>query len=104
EPFYLATAAAHRTRIIPIHGPIPGEPASEFPQDQIANAIRGAARPAALTEIRRVTEYEAYYLDRKNQLPLPAIFVQFNDQDRSTYYIDPQTAQIVQTYNSHSRR
>ena len=107
EPFYLATAASHRTRIIPVHDTIHGEPAgesaSEFSQDQIANAIRGAAGPATLTEIRRVTEYEAYYLDRKNQLPLPVIFVRFNDQDRSTYYIDPQTAQIVQTYNSHSR-
>jgi hypothetical protein len=107
EPFYLATAAMHRTRIIPIHDTIHGEPAgesaSEFSQDQIVNAIRGAAGPATLTETRRVTEYEAYYLDRKNQLPLPVIFVQFNGQDRSTYYIDPQTAQIVQTYNSHSR-
>jgi hypothetical protein len=105
EPFYLAMAASHRTRIIPvhdtIHGETAGESASEFSQDQIANAIRGAA--GSLTEIRRVTEYEAYYLDRKNLLPLPAIFVRFNDHDRSTYYIDPQTAQIVQTYNSHSR-
>jgi PepSY-associated transmembrane protein len=107
EPFYLAMAASHRTRIIPVHGTIHGEPAgesaSEFSQDQIANAIRDAAGPATLTEIRRVTEYEAYYLDRKNQLPLPVIFAQLNDQARSTYYIDPQTARIVQTYNSHSR-
>ena len=100
EPYYVATGAMHRTRIIPIHG----EPSAEFSQPQIVEALSNAARPAALTEVRRVTEYEAYYLDRKNQLPLPAIFAQFNDQDRSTYYIDPYTAQIVQSYNSHSRR
>ena len=104
EPYYVATAATHRTRIIPIEGPFQGEPSAEFSQSQILAALRGAASPAALTEVRRVTEYEAYYLDRKNQLPLPAIFAQFNDQDRSTYYIDPHTAQIVQSYNSHSRR
>jgi PepSY-associated TM region len=108
EPFYLATADSHRTRVIPVSGsgpgPIGGEPASEFSQDRIVNAIRGAAGPATLTDLRQVTEYEAYYVDRKNQLPLPVIFVQFNDQDRSTYYIDPRTAQIVQSYNSHSRR
>ena len=104
EPYYLATAAMHRTRIIPILGKSAGESVAEFSQDQIVEALRSGATPAALTKVKRVTEYEAYYLDRKNQLPLPVIFVQFNDQDRSTYYIDPHTAQIVQTYNSHSRR
>ena len=56
-----------------------------------------------MTQARLVTQYEAYYLDRENQLPLPAIFVQLDDPGRSMYYIDPKTARIVQGYNSHSR-
>jgi len=57
----------HRTRIMPLHG----ESASEFSQNQIVKALRSAASPGALAEVRRVTEYEAYYLDRKNRLPCP---------------------------------
>jgi len=47
--------------------------------------------------------YEAYYLDRQHRHPLPVIFVQLSDQENSIYYIDPKTARIVQSYNSHAR-
>ena len=40
-----------------------------------------------MTQVRTVTEYEAYYLDRHHLLPLPAIFIQLNDPQRSMYYM-----------------
>ena len=43
-------------------------------------------------------------MDRRNRLPLPVIFVQLNDKESSSYYVDPKTARIVQSYNSYSRR
>jgi hypothetical protein len=99
EPAYLAAFAPNQTRVIPVRG----RPAAEFDRDQIITALQKAARPFALTRVRLVTEYEAYYLDRNNQLPLPVIFVQLNDPARSMYYVDPKTARIVQGYNSNSR-
>ena len=99
EPAYLAAFAPNQTRVIPVRG----RPAAEFDRHQIIAALQKAARPFALTQVRQVTEYEAYYLDRNNQLPLPVIFVQLNDPARSMYYIDPKTARIVQGYNSNSR-
>ncbi len=100
EPFYLATGAGNQTRIVPLQG----EPQTEFPSEQIAQALRTAALPAALLQVRLVTDYEAYYLDRRGRLPLPVVFVQLDDSQRSSYYIDPKTAEIVQGYNASSRR
>ena len=99
EPAFLATASANRTAVIPLTG----APRAEFDRQSIVDALRKAAAPYDITETREVTQYEAYYLDRRNLLPLPAIFVQFNDPQRSMYYIDPKTARIVAGYNSHSR-
>jgi uncharacterized iron-regulated membrane protein len=100
KPFYLATGVLNQTRIVPVRG----EPSAEFSKDQITEVLRRAAQPATLTQVRLVTEYEAYYLDRHNRLPLPVIFVQMNDKESSSYYVDPKTARIVQSYNSYSRR
>jgi hypothetical protein len=50
-----------------------------------------------------VPQYEAYYVDRHNRLPLPVLLVRLNDGQNSTYYIDLKTAVIVQSYNSRSR-
>jgi hypothetical protein len=99
EPAYLAAMGPNETRVIPVHG----QPAAAFDRDQIVAALEKAARPLALAQVRVVKEYESYYLDRNNQLPLPAIFVQLNDSARSMYYIDPKTARILQSYNSNSR-
>lgn len=83
EPYYLATAAVNQSMVIPVRG----EPVSEFSRDKIIRIFTDAARPATLTQIRTVTEYEAYYLDRRHALPLPVIFVQLDDPERSMYYV-----------------
>jgi hypothetical protein len=100
EPVYLARASFNQSLVIPVSG----RPRTEFDYQSIVERLRKAARPYEVIQERTVTMYEAYYLDRKNGLPLPAIFIQFNDPERSMYYIDPKTAQIVEGYNSHSRR
>ena len=99
EPAYVAVLGPKETRVIPVLG----RPAYEFNRDRIFAALERAARPYLLTQVRSVSTYESYYLDRNNELPLPAIFVQLNDSARSAYYIDPKTARIVQSYNSNSR-
>jgi hypothetical protein len=99
EPVYFATAAPGQMLIIPVTG----QPVAEFDHKAIVDALQKAGRPYQITETRLVTQYESYYLDRHHLLPLPAIFVQFNDPERSMYYVDPKTARIVEGYNSHSR-
>jgi hypothetical protein len=99
EPVYLATAAPNQTRIIPVHG----EPVAEFDRERIVNVVRESVRPLTLAEVRVVPQYEAYYVDRHNRLPLPVLLVRLNDAHNSMYYIDLKTAVIVQSYNSRSR-
>ena len=107
DPAYLAIAAPNQTRVVPVSGPLHGfaviAPAVEFDRDRIVDVVKKAALPAPLAEEKILTHYDAYYLDRHNQLPLPVLFVQLADSARSTYYIDPKTARIVQGYNSRSR-
>lgn len=99
EPFYLATAAPQQTRVIPVRG----APTAEFDRAKVIEVLRTTAQPTELTQVRLVTEYESYYLDRHDRLPLPVIFVQLNDSQHSMYYVDPKTARIVHSYNYHSR-
>jgi hypothetical protein len=99
EPFYLATAALNQTRIIPVHG----ESATEFDAGKIIQVMKNALQPLSLAEARLMTEYDAYYQDRQKQRPLPVIYARVNDDENSTYYVDPKTARIVQSYNSRSR-
>jgi len=74
-----------------------GDPAA------ILEAVRHAVQPNQIAETRQVDEYEAYYLDRHGERPLPALFVRLNDDRGSMFYIDPKTASIVEAYDSASR-
>jgi hypothetical protein len=100
EPFYLVSASENQSMVVPIRG----EPSLEFNREKIIEIVERTAMPATITQARTVTEYESYYLDRRHRLPLPVIFVQLNDEERSMYYIDPKTADIVEAYDSLSRR
>ena len=99
EPHYLARASAHDSVIVPVRG----NPASQFDSARILQLVAQASQPASVAETRVVTEYDAYYLDRHRQHPLPALFVRLSDEHRSMFYIDPKTAQIVEAYDDRSR-
>jgi hypothetical protein len=90
EPMYLAKATRGETRIIPLHG----EPIASFDPDRILSAVTGVA------EARLITRYDAYYLDRRGERPLPVVFVRLNDEAHSRYYIDPRTAQVAGSYRA----
>lgn len=49
-----------------------------------------------------ITEYDNYYVDRKNKLPLPVYKVDVSDADKTTYYVNPQTGD-VRSFTTKSR-
>ena len=99
-PAYLASATHNQTRIIPVRG----DPTDSLDRNKIVDVVSQAVQPYAVSQQRWVTEYESYYLDRHALNPLPVLFVQVEDPERSSYYIDPKTATVVASYNSLSRR
>ena len=99
EPVYVARTTAQELTIVPVHG----EPARDFDHRRILDLVAKAVEPARIAEARLVTEYEAYYLDRKHELPLPVLFVRLDGAQGSMYYIDPRTARIVASYGSGGR-
>jgi len=47
-----------------------------------------------------MTQYDAYYLDKNHQRPLPVLYVQLKDDAHSRLYIDPRTARVAGSYSS----
>lgn len=96
EPVYIATLAGGSSQIVPVIGN-----ASEMLDEQrIIAAIRRGARPNSVTELKRLDRYDAYYLDRRHESPLPVMMAKLDDAERTRYYIDIRTGRIVGGYGS----
>ncbi len=96
QPVYLATLERGDTRIIPLDGDI----TRQFENDRVMEVVRKAAGPENLAELRVMNDYDAYYLDRHHERPLPVIFARLNDAENTRYYIDPKTTRVVGSYGS----
>ena len=95
EPVYLATLSDRASRIIPVEG----DPIAELDHEAIIDLVKRAAGPE-LAEARVLTQYDAYYLDRRRERSLPVILARLNDPSHSRFYIDPKTGRIVASYRS----
>jgi hypothetical protein len=96
QPIYMASNGRGETRIVPVNGAARDglDPAD------VMRVLRDAGG-GAVSEMRLIDKYDAYYLDRSGERPLPVISVRLNDAVGSRYYVDPATARIV---GSHSAR
>jgi hypothetical protein len=95
QAVYLASNGRGETRIVPVAGPA----VSGFDPEDVMRVVRLAAGEH-LSELRLMHEYDAYYLDRRSERPLPVVYVRMNDAAASRYYIDPATARVVGAYNA----
>jgi hypothetical protein len=99
EPYYLARESTRISRVVSILG----NSSEQFERAAILRLVAQTSWPAAVAEARVLNEHEAYYLDRHQKHPLPALFVRLNDAHGSTFYIDLKTARIVEAYDDRSR-
>jgi PepSY-associated TM region len=98
EPVYLAALGRRGTRIVPVAGP----PREEFDRQRIVSSVEKASQPNGLAEVRVVDQYDAYYLDRHRERPLPVILARVNDDEQTRFYIDPRTARVAGSYSTRS--
>jgi uncharacterized membrane protein len=96
QPLYLATLADGDSRLIPMSG----DPVAAIEADRIVGLVTKAAGRGGLADIRVIDQYDAYYLDRRRQRPLPVILAELKDANHTRYYIDPKTARVVGNYSS----
>src|SRR5260221_12072256 len=61
EPVYIGTMGRRLTRIVTLGGQV----RAGFEHEQIARIVTNAAGPAGLAELRELTDYDWYYLDRR---------------------------------------
>jgi hypothetical protein len=95
RPLYVATDFAGDTRVIPVSGP----PTRSHDITAVMRAVRAAAG-TSLADLRVLNEYDAYYLDRHHERPLPVVLAVLNDVARTRFYIDPRTASIAGSYSA----
>lgn len=95
-PVYFARGDSS-SLIVTTYGPL-----QRFDMARIADLMAQSSH-GMFEQAREVLEYEPYYIDRHNRLPLPALCVQLNDPERTMFYIDLKTARIVQSYARTSR-
>jgi len=93
QPFALAHHHQNRSLLL--------RPTGEAKEQLTDQEIAAALQTVPLREIRRVFEYEAYYVDRHGRKPLPAVAV--TTAEGETHYIDPKSATVVTSYETRSR-
>jgi hypothetical protein len=96
EAAYLASQDPGKSRVIPVVG----RPAIEFDRPRLEALVTKASQPTGLSEAQFIDEYDAQYLDRHRELPLPVLRVRMKDAQQSTFYIDPRTARVAGSYSS----
>lgn len=94
EPVYIAADDHGGTRVVPVHG----VPARQFDAARVMAMVREALG-SDLSELRVMNEYDAYYIDRRGDRPLPVIYARLSDPVGTRYYIDLATARVVGTYS-----
>jgi hypothetical protein len=90
EPVYLAAG-----KMIPVAN-------AQFDSARIRQIITRAAAPAKVTEQTVLTEYDAWYVDRHGERPLPVLRVGLDDPDRTRLYLDPRTGEVVGLHSERS--
>ena len=93
---YLATLADGQTRVVPVDGAV----TRGFDTQRLMTLVSSAAEVAGGGDVELLDRYDAYYLDRDRELPLPVIRARMHDADETRYYIDPGTGRIVSTYRT----
>jgi hypothetical protein len=96
RPAYLATIVDGETRVLSLDGDL----AVEFDRQGLAELVTAAIAPVGPVEVRLLDRYDAYYLDRRGERPLPVLSVRLNDPEQSRYYVDPRTARVVGGYST----
>jgi hypothetical protein len=92
EPYYVARGVAPELLIAaqPLH-----LRSGAFPLESILERVRQGYAGVGILDSQILTEYDAYYYDRRRLEPLPVLRVKFDDPERTWLYVDPGASRLV---------
>ena len=97
---FLATVQPFEHRLVAVAS---GE-RRRFAREKLLTAARAAMPGAEVVAADDLTEYDAYYGDRRRRsAPLPVLRVRFDDPERTWLYLDPALGRIVHREQRRSR-
>jgi hypothetical protein len=99
KPMYLAFASPFETAIVSENGSVQ----TLLEQQTVQSIVAPAVQPYSIAESRLVTRYELYYVDRKNRLRLPALYLRINDPQQTILYIDMYSGTVARSYSRWER-
>ena len=97
---FLATVQPFEHRLVALGS---GE-THRFDRDELLAAATAAMPDAEVVAVHELTEYDAYYGDRRHRrAPLPVLRLRFDDAERTWLYLDPALGRIVHREQRRSR-
>ena len=99
RPYYSITGPDRKTELIDDAG----HAVAPFGDDFLTAAAQRAVPQGRIVEQVVLQDYDAYYYDRDENLPLPVLRVKFDDPQKSWLYIDPRRGGIVERYEKSGR-
>jgi len=99
EPLYLAIQSPQESRLVPVNF----KADTYFDPDLVTLLVSQGIDPVKVAEAGLIHEYDAYYLDRDGELPLPALRLRLDDSQGSLLYIDVRTARLLASYSREGR-
>jgi hypothetical protein len=69
--------------------------AGELDRDRLISAVQASLPGVAVEDAKWLDRYDAYYYDRRGELPLPVVRVRFLDDSRTWLYADPRRGALV---------
>ncbi len=70
--------------------------------DRVLQIVQAAVQPGDIAETRVMTRYDAYYLDRHGNRPLPVLHVKLDDPEHTQLYIDYRSGRVVAQHSDRS--
>lgn len=94
HPHYRAIDGAGRIRVLTMDGPV----RDTLGEEDVLRLVRGGLQ-ASVTDLRVQREFDAYYVDRRGERPLPVVRVTLAGTGNPRFYVDPRTGRIAGAYH-----
>ena len=94
RPHYRAIDGAGRIRVLTMDGPV----RDTLGEEDVLRLVRGGLQ-ASVTDLRVQREFDAYYVDRRGERPLPVVRVTLVGTGNPRFYVDPRTGRIAGAYH-----